>query len=64
MATSANASLPVMKEFARDYNVRPMYGRQLMLDVLLSSYEEYLGRKPERAPRIAITGPSAATRSS
>ena len=48
------SSLPVMKEFAADYNVRAMYGKQLMLDVLISSYEEYLGRKPERAPRIAI----------
>ena len=48
------SSLPVMKEFAVDYNVRPMYGRRLMLDVLLSSYEEFLGRKPERPPRIAI----------
>ena len=48
------SSLPVMKEFAADYNVRPMYGRRFMLDVLLSSYEEFLGRKPERAPRIAI----------
>src|SRR5215208_5526534 len=48
------SSLPVMKEFARDYNLRPMYGRQLMLDVLLSSYEEFLERKPERPPRIAI----------
>src|SRR5215213_10335266 len=48
------SSLPVMKEFAADYNVRPMYGRRLMLDVLLSSYEEFLGRKPERLPRIAI----------
>jgi hypothetical protein len=48
------SSLPVMKEFAVDYNLRPMYGRRFMLDVLLSSYEEFLGRKPERAPRIAI----------
>src|SRR5258705_13645237 len=48
------SSLPVMKEFSADYNVRPMYGRSFMLDVLISSYEEYLGRKPERAPRIAI----------
>ena len=48
------SSLPVMKEFAVDYNVRAMYGKQLMLDVLIRSYEEYLGRKPERAPRIAI----------
>ena len=48
------SSLPVMKEFEAHYNVRPMYGKQLMLDVLVSSYEEYLGRKPDRAPRIAI----------
>lgn len=48
------SSLPVMKEFAVDYNLRPLYGRRLMLEVLLSSYEEFLGRKPERAPRIAI----------
>ena len=48
------SSLPVMKEFARFYNVRPLYGRQFMLDVLLSSYEEYLGRKPEQRPTIAI----------
>ena len=48
------SSLPVMKKFAADYNLRPMYGRRLMLDVLLSSYEEYLGRKPERPPCIAI----------
>jgi hypothetical protein len=48
------SSLPVMKEFAVDYNVRQMHGRRLMLEVLLSSYEEFLGRKPERPPRIAI----------
>jgi hypothetical protein len=48
------SSLPVMKEFSNDYNLRPLYGRRFMLDVLLSSYEEFLGRKPERPPRIAI----------
>jgi hypothetical protein len=48
------SSLPVMKEFAADYNVRAMYGRGFMLDVLVSSYEEFLGRKPERPPLIAI----------
>lgn len=48
------SSLPVMKEFAEDYSVRPLYGRRFMLDVLLESYEEYLGQKPNRAPRIAI----------
>ena len=48
------SSLPVMKEFSAEYNVRPMYGSRFMLDVLLSSYEEFLGRKPEHPPRIAI----------
>jgi hypothetical protein len=46
--------LPVMKSFANDYNLRPLYGRRLMLDVLLHSYEEFLGRKPDRLPAIAI----------
>jgi hypothetical protein len=48
------SSLPVMKEFAVDYNLRPMYGKRFMLEVLLNSYEEFLGRKPERPPCIAI----------
>jgi uncharacterized circularly permuted ATP-grasp superfamily protein len=48
------SSLPVMKEFAADYNVRALYGRPFLLDVLLSSYQEFLGRKPERPPLIAI----------
>ncbi|HEY0004561.1 MAG TPA: hypothetical protein VGB17_07090 [Pyrinomonadaceae bacterium] len=48
------SALPVMRRFSENYNVRPLYGRRLMLDVLLRAYEEYLGRKPERAPSIAI----------
>jgi uncharacterized circularly permuted ATP-grasp superfamily protein len=48
------SSLPVMKEFAKHYNVRPLYGRQFMLEVLLRSYEEFLGHKPGSRPRIAI----------
>jgi hypothetical protein len=48
------SALPVMKEFAKEYNLRAMYGRQFMLDVLLESYEEYLGRKPEKPPCIGI----------
>ena len=46
--------LPVMKKFGETYNVRPLYGSRYMLDVLLESYEEFLGRKPDAAPRIAI----------
>jgi hypothetical protein len=48
------SSLPVMERFAEMYNARPLYGRRLMLDVLLQSYEEFLGRKPDRRPQIAI----------
>jgi uncharacterized circularly permuted ATP-grasp superfamily protein len=46
--------LPVMKKFCESYNVRPLYGSGYMLEVLLHSYEEFLGRKPDSAPTIAI----------
>lgn len=48
------SQLPVMKRFGESYNVRPLYGSRFMLDVLLDSYEEYLGRKPDTVPQIAI----------
>src|SRR5258705_5819249 len=48
------SSLPVMKRFTETYNVRPLFGRRLMLEVLLKSYEEFLGRRPDRLPNIAI----------
>lgn len=46
--------LPVMKKFAERYNVRRFEGRPLMLKVLLDCHAEFLGRKPERPPHIAI----------
>jgi uncharacterized circularly permuted ATP-grasp superfamily protein len=46
--------LPVMKKLGETYNVRPLYGRRYMLEVLLDSYEEFLGRKPDTTPQIAI----------
>ena len=48
------SQLPVMKRFGESYNVRPMYGSRFMLDVLLDSYEEFLGRKHDTVPQIAI----------
>lgn len=48
------SALPVMKRFSEKYNVRPLYGRRLMLDVLLDSYKEFLAREPDRPPHIAI----------
>jgi len=47
-------SLPVMKRFGETYKVRRLEGSSLMLKVLLDCFEEFLGRKPERPPQIAI----------
>src|SRR2546421_5550621 len=46
--------LPVMKRFAESYNVRRFEGQPLMLKVLVDCYEEFFGRRPDRAPQIAI----------
>lgn len=48
------SKLPVMRRFTETYNVRALYGRRKMLDVLLEAHEEFLGHKPERAAQIAI----------
>ena len=48
------SKLPVMQKFGESYTVRPLYGRRFMLDVLLDSYQEFLGRKPDSVPQIAI----------
>ncbi|HEV7700211.1 MAG TPA: hypothetical protein VGO43_08285 [Pyrinomonadaceae bacterium] len=53
-ATEIFQSLPVFQKFARRYSISTLEGRSKMLDVLLSCYQEYLGRKPERPPTIAI----------
>jgi hypothetical protein len=46
--------LPVMKRFAERYNLRRFEGSPLMLKVLLDCHQEFLGRKPDRPPHIAI----------
>ncbi len=48
------SALPVMRQFTEKYHVRRFNGRPLMLDTLLQAHSEYLGRKPESVPRIAI----------
>lgn len=48
------AGLPVMKRFTERYRVRRFAGSPLMLKVLLDCYQEFLGRKPDRPPQIAI----------
>ncbi len=46
--------LPVMRKFAETYNIRRFHGRPKMLDILLGCYEQFLGKKPEKNPVIAI----------
>jgi hypothetical protein len=53
-ATEIFEQLPAMKKFAERYELKTLEGRSKMLAVLLSSYEEFLGRKPEHKPTIAI----------
>ncbi|MFL6373939.1 MAG: hypothetical protein ACJ73D_04650, partial [Pyrinomonadaceae bacterium] len=53
-ATEIFQSLPVFEKFAEKYTARGLEGRSKMLDVLLSCYEEFLGRKPDKAPTIGI----------
>src|SRR2546421_2704867 len=48
------AQLPVMRRFAETYKLRRFEGRPLMLKLLVDCYEEFLGRRPDRAPHIAI----------
>ena len=50
--SDAFIDLPVMREFARDYEVSPIPSRYGVLHVLLATYEEWLGRR--ELPRIAI----------
>jgi len=53
-ATEIFKTLPVMQKFAERYEVKGLAGRPKMLDVLLKCYQEFLGRKPETKPVIAI----------
>jgi hypothetical protein len=50
--TDAFIDLPVMRAFARKYEISPIPARQGILHVLLDTYEEWLGRR--ELPRIAI----------
>jgi hypothetical protein len=48
------SALPVMQRFGETYNLRPLYGRRFMLNVLLDSYQEYRGGRTDHTPQIAI----------
>lgn len=47
-------SLPVMKEFCKRYELEALEGSSKLLDVLLTSWDEFCGGKAERKPLIAI----------
>jgi hypothetical protein len=53
-ATEIFSSLPVMRRFNERYTTRVLEGRSKMLNVLLRCYEEFLGKKPDHKPLIAI----------
>ncbi len=53
-ATEIFRALPVMEKFAERYDVSGFAGRPKLLDVLLKSYAEFLGKEPEKNPVIAI----------
>jgi len=53
-ATEIFRSLPVMQKFSERYSLRGHEGRSKMLNVLLTCYAEFLGRRPERPPTVAI----------
>jgi hypothetical protein len=53
-ATEIYQNLPVMKKFSETNDVRGFEGSTKMLEVLLSAYEEFLGRKPDKNPVIGI----------
>ncbi len=46
--------LPLMKLFQEKFPVRPLAVRHLLMDALLQTYEQWLGRKPSELPQIAI----------
>jgi len=45
-------ALPIMREFLRDYEVRPLQARHSVLHVLVDAFQRWRGRR--EAPRIAI----------
>src|SRR5437870_1615093 len=48
------AELPVMRRFAETYDLRRFDGRRQMLELLLNCFAEFLGRRPNSPPQIAI----------
>ncbi len=53
-ASQIFAELPIMKKFGERFPFQALEGRPKMLQVLVDCYEEFLGRKPDAKPVIAI----------
>jgi len=49
--TEVYYALPVIREFSKHYEMRPLYGRHLMLHALIDCYRQWGGKE---RPRIAI----------
>ncbi|MCI0412036.1 circularly permuted type 2 ATP-grasp protein [bacterium] len=46
--------LPVMKMFQEKFSTRSLAVRHHLFDALMETYQQWLGRKPDRKPNIAI----------
>jgi len=46
--------LPLMKRFQEKYTVRPLSVRNHLIHALLETYSQWLGKKPDHKPQIAI----------
>lgn len=46
--------LPLMKTFQQKYALEPLTVRHHLFDALMQTYQQWLGRKPDRYPQIAI----------
>ncbi len=53
-ASEIFTQLPIIKKFGEKYQFETLEGSSKMLSTLLTAYEEFLGRKPEKPPTIAI----------
>lgn len=46
--------LPIVQTFQKKYALRPLSVRHHLFDALLETYAQWVGRKPDRNPQIAI----------
>jgi uncharacterized circularly permuted ATP-grasp superfamily protein len=46
--------LPVVKQFQQKYSLQPLTVRHRLFEALMETYTQWLGRKPDQQPQIAI----------